>query len=152
MPPNFRSLGLAWAGIRWEKSRASREAHQDPHALAHILVVEDDEDSRASLTELLEAHGFDVIEAPDGKRALDHMVSVGAPALVILDLEMPIMSGGELLDVMRRYFRLSRIPVLIVSGASSTEVPPHTGVIGFLGKPCNVETLLDKVRTHAAHA
>jgi CheY-like chemotaxis protein len=116
--------------------------------VSRILLVDDDEDTRAALKELLEIHGFDVSEAGDGKNALDHIVSSEQPALVILDLEMPVMSGAELLDVMSRYYRLSRVPVLVVSG-SAQAAPEHEAVVGVLGKPCDVEKLLDTVRAHA---
>ncbi len=114
--------------------------------MAHVLVVDDDDDGRSALVELLEDQGFEVSEANDGRRALDHLVSRSEPSLVILDLEMPVMSGVELLDTMSRYTRLARVPVLIVSGSQRTERPLHESVIGYLAKPIDVDVLLDKVR------
>ena len=116
-----------------------------------ILVVDDDEECRAALKELLETHGYDVREAEDGRVALDEMVSSEKPSLIILDIEMPRMSGTELLDVMSRYYRLCRVPVLVVSGTSK-ETPPHEAVVGVLGKPCDVDKLLDIARVYASPA
>jgi CheY-like chemotaxis protein len=114
--------------------------------VAHVLVVDDDDDGRSALVELLEDQGFEVAEANDGRRALDHLVSRAEPSLVILDLEMPVMSGFELLDTMKRYTRLARVPVLVVSGTKSSERPLHDSVIGYMAKPIDVDVLLDKVR------
>jgi CheY-like chemotaxis protein len=119
--------------------------------MASVLLVEDDEETRAALKELLETNGFPVSEAVDGQDALHRLVSSQKPALIILDLEMPIMSGPELLEVMGRYYRLSRVPVLIVTGSSQTP-PQHEAVVGVLSKPCDVDALLRSVRTHVAAA
>lgn len=110
-----------------------------------VLVVEDDDDDRLAMKEVLEEHGFNVIEARNGRRALDLMTSTGQPALVILDLEMPEMSGRELVDVMSRYHRLSRVPVLVVSGSMKETCPVHESVIGMLTKPFDLTALIGAV-------
>jgi CheY-like chemotaxis protein len=83
-----------------------------------VLIVDDDEDSRAILRSILEAERYFVLEACDGQDALDILRSDAAPAiaLLVLDLLMPCMSGWELLEVIRREPVLSRIPVLVTSG------------------------------------
>jgi CheY-like chemotaxis protein len=81
-----------------------------------ILVVEDDAECRSAVKDALEECSFVVTEAGDGKVALDHMTSGLRPELVILDLQMPVMSGHELLQIMDGYQRLSRLPVLVISG------------------------------------
>lgn len=100
---------------------------------ARILVVDDDQNGRDSLCELLQLRGFVAIGARHGREALELLLEGLAPSLVLLDLDMPIMTGGELLAELRQHPALASIPVLIVSAA-----PPSadvTGYLGFLQKP-----------------
>jgi CheY-like chemotaxis protein len=81
-----------------------------------VLVVDDDDETRGAVRDLLTENGLCVTEASNGRAALDILTSAEKPTLVVLDLDMPVMSGLELLDIMRRYERLSRVPVLVLSG------------------------------------
>jgi CheY-like chemotaxis protein len=114
--------------------------------MAHVLVVDDDEDNRGALRDVLELRGYAVSEAANGRLALEHMLSVEEPSLVILDLEMPIMTGAELVGIMKRDPRLAAIPVVILSGSSKSDLPVEHDVVGFLEKPCNARALLELVR------
>jgi CheY-like chemotaxis protein len=110
------------------------------------LIVDDDDDSRSLVKELLENEGYVVSEAENGRAALAVLTTGPAPALVIVDLEMPIMSGDELVDAMRRHDALARLPVLIVSGSGKTVVPVGDPVVGFLPKPIDFAAFSAKVR------
>src|SRR3954471_4844659 len=81
-----------------------------------VLVVEDDEDTRCAVRDLLTDNGLHVTEAADGRAALDVLTSEKKPAVVVLDLDMPRMCCLELLDIMRRYETLLRVPVVVFSG------------------------------------
>jgi CheY-like chemotaxis protein len=117
--------------------------------LRPILVVEDHDEMREVITEALSRAGYRVTKASNGRQALDLMVS-GAeeePCLIVLDLDMPVMSGWELLAIIRAYRRLSSIPVLITSGSerASDEALRHGAVLGCLTKPVDVDALLEQV-------
>ncbi len=88
-----------------------------PNAESPILVVDDSADSRANLREMLESIGLGVVEAADGQQALDILFQEPAPffQLILLDLDMPRMSGWELLKLLKSYVRLASIPVVVVS-------------------------------------
>lgn len=128
-------------GASWERVKAP------------ILVVDDDSDLRGELRSLLEEEGYSVLEAENGREALDLLVSSHNPEpfLVVLDLGMPVVSGPELLKIMRSYWRLSTIPVLVISGA---ELPRGLreggGVIMYLPKPLDAPQFLAIVKEHAA--
>jgi two-component system response regulator CpxR len=110
------------------------------------LVVDDDDDGRSLVKELLESDGYVVHEARDGGAALELLATVPEPALVILDLEMPVMSGGEVLDAMKKHERLARLPVLIVSGSGRMIDPRRGSVVGILTKPIDVDRFTKIVR------
>ncbi len=111
-----------------------------------IVIVDDDENSRWVARTLLEANGFSIFEATNGKAALELMFSIDEPALVILDLQMPIMSGPELLTIMRSYERLERVPVLICSASPPGGPFDEPRVVDYLRKPYDGAELVAMVR------
>lgn len=128
-------------------------SHLATHAVAEpsrILIVDDDDDGRSLVKELLENDGYVVNEARDGGAALELLTTAPEPALVILDLEMPVMSGDEVLDAMRKHERLSQLPVLVVSGSGRMIDPRRGSVVGFLSKPIDVEMFAKVVRDSIA--
>jgi CheY-like chemotaxis protein len=80
-----------------------------------ILIVDDDEAVRHSLSLLLEASGYEVSSASNGVEALELLKS-GLSAVVLSDLQMPKMSGYELLSVVRHNF--PKLPIVAMSGAA----------------------------------
>ncbi len=121
-----------------------------------ILVVDDDDSVRNTLSMVLRSSGYDVTAAIHGFDALLQMKRV-LPSIVISDLNMPQMSGFEFLSVVRR--RFPKISVIAMSGAyhSSDAVPGGVIADAFYSKgQSNPEVLLltvaELIRTHAAHA
>ena len=112
-----------------------------------IVVVEDDHDSRVLLRSLLEAEGYTVESAADGRVAIQLLSSLPAvPKLVIVDLNMPVMDGWELIAYLRQHPELSTIPVGIQSADEDSTLPD--GVAFVLNKPIDVNALLAVVRHH----
>jgi two-component system, sensor histidine kinase and response regulator len=103
-----------------------------------ILIVEDEAALRESLKELFEEEGYAVAAASDGREALEWLTRHQEPALVLLDLIMPIMSGVELYAAMQADERLARLPVLI-STSDPSRSPPGALIIK---KPFQLEPLL----------
>lgn len=93
-----------------------------------ILVVDDDAVVRRLAEEVLPGQGFDVRVAADGFEAL-HLLKHALPDLIIADLNMPRMTGFELLSIVRR--RFPQIPVIAVSGEYSGPTMP-SGLIADL--------------------
>lgn len=108
---------------------------------AAVLVVEDEQDIRETLRDILEMEGYRVRCACNGKEALDALAEMPRPLLILLDLMMPVMSGYELLQALRANDDLASIPVTVVS-AVGDRLAEGTAV---LRKPVDLETLLHAV-------
>ncbi len=110
--------------------------------LPYLLVVDDDPDIREAVRDVLVDEGYSVRLASNGREALNTLTeSERPPCLVLLDLMMPIVSGEQVLEMLKRDGVLARIPVVVLS-ASRT---PTRGNAGLLGKPVDLEALLSMV-------
>jgi CheY-like chemotaxis protein len=117
-----------------------------------IFVVDDDLDHVFDCKEFLENEGFAVLEAGDGRKALKLLMDEARepPAVILLDLSMPIMDGWEFLAVVKSYVRLHAIPVILISGYAPTLDPVEHGTIAaYLHKPYDPEEILTLVRKFA---
>jgi CheY-like chemotaxis protein len=111
-----------------------------------VLLVEDDQECREEMRDILAEEGYAVLAAPDGRTAQSFLLSHSLEnlRLVILDLQMPGMSGWEVLEILRAYIRFSRIPVLIASGIPRSGWPSDVAV-EWLQKPFSRQQLLSAV-------
>lgn len=107
-----------------------------------ILVVEDDQDIRTSLVELLESEGYKTEAAENGQRALEILRVIPKPCLVLLDMMMPVMDGREFLNEVKKDSQLAPIPILIVSAVAEAK---ESGTVGFVRKPIDIDVILRKV-------
>ena len=124
-----------------------------------ILVVDDEPDIVTYLVSLFEDNGYIALSAMDGKEAMEKIKSE-KPDLITLDISMPEKSGVRLYREMKSDQELKRVPIVIVTGVSSTQdggtgkdferflgtrknvSPPE----GFIMKPIEPEQLLGTVR------
>ena len=113
-----------------------------------ILVVEDDRDLRECLVDVLRAElpGLDVLTAADGRQALAS-IEERTPALVLLDLVMPVMNGHEFLGALDGTRPGSSPPVVILTAGDEEKLAAHgSHVVGSLRKPVHVDQLVGVVR------
>lgn len=102
-----------------------------------IVIVEDEPDTADMLAEMIRLLGLGVLKTYGGARAMA-VISEKCPALVLLDLMMPDLSGFEVLRFMRRDPRLREIPVIIVSAKSlpsDIRLGLEAGAVAYLTKP-----------------
>ena len=85
-----------------------------------VLVVDDNPEDRSILRRMLEGEGWSVAEAENGKAALDTMATV-LPAVIMLDLMMPVMDGFEFLHTIRKLEDWQRVPVVVLTAMELDE-------------------------------
>lgn len=111
-----------------------------------ILVVEDDFEIQAIIRETLELDGFEVLGANNGLEALKILHDF-RPALIFVDLMMPIMNGWELIKEIKQRTDLRDIPIVVVS--AFIEKSKTLDSDGFLEKPIDLNLLLDMAHHYA---
>ena len=97
--------------VDWERLREVMDRFRGEGA---VLVVDDDADARARLRHVLERNGFNVLEAENGRAALDHIVRE-VPQLILLDLTMPVMDGFAFLHELRNRPGCADVPVVVLT-------------------------------------
>ena len=110
-----------------------------------ILVVEDDTDIRAFLTDCLTMLGYSVRTAVNGRDALDILVE-WRPDLVMLDMMMPVCSGWDFLKIREADPILRRIPVLVMTASMNLRDVPSTAT-AVIAKPFPMDQLIQQLRT-----
>jgi CheY-like chemotaxis protein len=108
-----------------------------------ILLVEDEVAAAEAIGYLLQMNGFQVVNASDGREALERLAEV-RPDLVLTDIMMPWMDGLELARHIRERPELQDLPIVLMSAAHSI-LPPETAVSASLPKPIDFPKLLATV-------
>ena len=113
-----------------------------------ILVVEDQEDNRQILRDLLASANYEMDEAENGQEALD-AVAKQRPDLILMDIQLPEVSGLEVTKWLKEDDTLKSIPVVAVTAFAmkgDEEVIRQGGCEAYISKPISVTSFLDTVR------
>lgn len=118
-----------------------------------VLVIDDSDDSRVLLSEIIEESGCRVITAPSGEGGISTALD-RRPDLIVLDLLMPEMDGVETLQRIKAHPSIAQTPVIVVSVVASDYVGSLAGAVDVLNKPISRETLGEAIdrALHAATA
>jgi len=115
-----------------------------------VLIVDDDDDIRECIIDFLQDNGYAAVGASNGKDALEKLSARALePAVIVLDLMMPVMDGRTFRDEQLRDPDLARIPVIVVSAfreASAVVADMECG--SWVRKPVNLDRLLKAVRLY----
>ena len=122
-----------------------------------VLVVDDNADTRVVVRWMLERWGYRVVEAADGREAYERAVE-HRPALVVMDLSMPVADGYEALRAIRAREELARLPVIAVTSfdrAVARDGAEAAGFDHYLSKPIDfkrLEVLAEKLTKPGRHS
>lgn len=122
--------------------------------MKRILIAEDREASRELIRTVLEAAGFDVLEAADGCEALA-IASKCLPDLVLLDLQMPKLDGFAVLAALRRDRRYAQTPIVALTASAMSgdrERALAAGFSAYIAKPVDLTLLRSEIERLAARA
>ncbi|MDE2491095.1 MAG: response regulator [Elusimicrobia bacterium] len=115
-----------------------------------ILIADDDADNREIMRMALERAGYEIVLARDGREALE-AARREKPALVLMDLSMPVLSGWEAVRRMKDDAALRAIPVLAFTAHAITGDETRAreaGCDGYLSKPCPPRLAVETVAAH----
>lgn len=113
-----------------------------------IMVVEDNDLNRKLFCDVLKANGFEVEGVADGEKVLE-MARATTPDLIIMDIQLPGVSGVELIAAAKRDRTLRNIPVLAVTAFAAKgdeERIRSVGAAGYLSKPVSIMPFMNAVR------
>jgi CheY-like chemotaxis protein len=132
--------------VPWVEPHRSTEGDQpDVSAARFVLIVDDDPDLLDVTSFVIENEGMAVETARNGEEALALIGTGRLPALVLLDLMMPVMNGWEFLATVANDPVLRGLPVVVLTAAEHAQIP---GALEVLSKPMDLKKLLRVVERH----
>lgn len=115
--------------------------------MPRILIVEDEGSVAQVLEEFLEHLGFETETVADGRQAVEH-ARQSPPDLIIMDLMMPRLTGGEAARMLKQNSSTAEIPILAISAMSdAAQLEDVLAVDGFLAKPFDLDDLSRQITT-----
>lgn len=115
-----------------------------------VLVVEDHEDNRQILRDLLGSAGFEIVEAENGEEAVT-LAETSRPDVILMDIQLPVLDGYEATRRIKADPRLQSIPVIVVTSyalSGDEEKARLAGCDDYVSKPFSPRDLLAKIRRY----
>jgi len=138
--------GLSLSQIAMELEAMNAQRSEGPET---ILIVEDEAGTRESWTEFFQNGGYRVLEAADGRQALD-IARSDPPNIVLLDLRLPVLDGYQVCQRLKGDPATAEIPIIMITafltGASDTVRGIEYGADDYLNKPVDLDVLAARVR------
>ena len=114
-----------------------------------VLVIEDDEDTRVAVVEVLRLEKIQAVGVRDGAAAIDQFHQGLRPSVIVLDLGLPLVSGEQFLKARRLERDLAKVPVFVITGRE-VKAPEFEGlnVKDILRKPLDPAQIVEAVRPY----
>jgi two-component system cell cycle response regulator DivK len=116
--------------------------------MKRVLIIEDTEDNRRILRDLLTTAGFDLVEATDGASGVA-LAAAARPDLILMDIQLPVMDGYEATRRLKADPALRHIPIIAVTSYALSGDEAKAAAAGcdaYIAKPFSPRQLLAKVR------
>jgi CheY-like chemotaxis protein len=113
-----------------------------------VFLIEDDQDIRSSIIEVLEDEGISIEWATNGEEAMQKLLAAQSkPSLILLDLRLPVKDGFQFRSEQLGNPQLAHIPVVVISADGKLQEKTETlGISGLLKKPVDIDQLVSTVR------
>ena len=124
-------------------------ARQENNKRKRILVVEDDQISLALLRQLLEVHGYEILETPGGLEAID-IARDQQPDLILMDIRLPDICGLEVTRLLKQDEQTRTIPIIAVTALATPEYEKkglESGCDAYIAKPITLGNLLQTIES-----
>jgi DNA-binding response OmpR family regulator len=114
-----------------------------------VLIAEGNLECLGFLCETLESEGFHIVGASDGEKAL-HLLSEIKPDVIVTELMMPSVSGGDLIRYVRKTTALAEVPIVVAStyGKTYESDALKAGATVVLQKPIDIDLLIDAIKNN----
>jgi len=116
--------------------------------MTKILVVEDMIDNRELLSDILQLHHYEVVEANDGRVALE-IARLERPDLILMDVSLPHLDGFAVTRQMKADPYLANVPIIFVTAhamGKEQKMASEAGGDGYITKPIDIYSLLEQVK------
>jgi two-component system, cell cycle response regulator DivK len=135
---------MSRSGYRDAAEKTKSQAHQENERRKRILVVEDNQLSLALLKQLLEAHGYEILETPEGLEAID-IARDEQPDLILMDIRLPDICGLDVTRLLKQDDQTKTIPIIAVTALATPEHERkslESGCDAYIAKPIALDNLL----------
>ncbi len=115
-----------------------------------ILVIEDNEQNLYLVTFILERSGYEVIQARDGREGIELAIQI-KPALILLDIQLPVMDGYAVARELRNNPVIGDVPIVAVTSyamVGDREKILAAGCLGYIEKPIDPETFMGEIEKY----
>jgi CheY-like chemotaxis protein len=120
---------------------------------AKILIVDDEPDCLSTIKYRLSHSGYKVVTAADGQEGLER-AQQESPDLILLDINMPVMDGREVLKCLRKHPALKNTPVIMVTACCEMQdiaIASSYGISDYIAKPFDFTDLVEKIQNALEH-
>jgi two-component system, cell cycle response regulator DivK len=152
----LKSSGKDFYGDAMSRSRyqdtaekAKTPPHQENEKPKRILVVEDHQLSSTLLKQLLEVHGYEILETPEGLEAID-IARDERPDLILMDIGLPDISGLDATRLLKQDDQTKTIPIIAVTALATPEYEKkglESGCDAYIAKPIALDNLLRTIES-----